>query len=50
MAKTASPSGRQGLSYILQILCSPLPFLRYSLEGYGEDQERQGTSYLVVEA
>lgn len=28
IAKVASPSGRQGESKILQILCSPLPFLR----------------------
>lgn len=28
MAKIASLSGKQGLSYILHILCSPLPFFR----------------------
>jgi hypothetical protein len=31
MAKVASDSGRHGESYILQILVSPLPFLKYNL-------------------
>ena len=31
MANTASPSGRFGASTILATLCSPFPFLKYTL-------------------
>ena len=44
MAKTASPSGRQGLPSLSSLLSSSLP----QVESY--EQQRQDTLYLVVEA